>query len=220
VLLGDEVLRRRAKPVKTVDAAVRRLIDDLVDTMQDAEGLGLAAPQIGVAKRVFVARDGDSVVVLVNPQVRAKSGHDVGVEGCLSMPGLQGNVRRAKELTISALDRSGRTVTYEAEGLLARIFQHEFDHLNGVLFIDHTRDLWWLEEVEPGEEIDDEEEDTDAVEDAEEHRIHLRRVPTTLSEVHEYFEELREDEAAERLEEEALADESAEANGSATADAS
>jgi peptide deformylase len=190
VMLGEPVLRAKAKPVKAVDAATRRLIDDLVQTMDQADGLGLAAPQIGVGKRVVVCRDEDRVLALVNPRIEARRGRETGVEGCLSMPGLQGNVPRAKVVTVSGLDRAGRTVSYEADGLLARVFQHEIDHLNGALFIDHTRDLWWLERV--GDEDDDEEE-------ADDEHVQLQRVPTTLREVESWFAELRAEQSADQV---------------------
>lgn len=170
VHLGAEVLRRKAKPARRVDATVRKLIADLLETMEAHDGLGLAAPQIGVSRRVIVAHDGEcEPVALVDPQIRARRGSETGLEGCLSIPGLQGNVRRARQITVTGLDRNGRTVTIEACDLLARVLQHEVDHLNGVLFIDHTKDIWWLERA--GDE-----------EDAE-----PRRVPTTRAEVEAYF---------------------------------
>lgn len=189
--MGEEVLRRKAKPVKAVDATVRRLIDDLVETMIAADGLGLAAPQIGVSKRVFVAREGDRLYALVNPQIVARRGKDVGVEGCLSMPGLQGNVARAKEVTIRGLDRAGREVQHEVSGLTARCFQHEFDHLNGVLYVDHTKDLWWLEAAEEGSRVDlpEGEEEAESFEDEDGRSVRIVRVPTTLSEAEAWFRE-------------------------------
>lgn len=181
VLLGESVLRRKSKPVRAVDAAVRRLIDDLLATVAEAHGLGLAAPQVGVARRVIVAHDGEiDPLVLVNPRILKRSGRDTGTEGCLSMPGLYGLVPRSKTLVVEALDRAGRTVTIEAEGLLARCIQHEIDHLNGVLFIDHAESLWWLEEV-----------DGDAEGEPEGEEPGVRRVPTTTDDVVEYFDELR-----------------------------
>lgn len=181
VLLGESVLRRKSKPVRAVDAAVRRLIDDLLATVAEAHGLGLAAPQVGVARRVIVAHDGEiDPLVLVNPRIIKRSGRDTGTEGCLSMPGLYGSVPRSKTLVVEALDRAGRTVTIEAEGLLARCIQHEIDHLNGVLFIDHAESLWWLEEVDG---------DAEGESDGEEPGV--RRVPTQTDEVVEYFDALR-----------------------------
>lgn len=191
VLMGEEILRQKAKPVKVVDASVRRLIDDLTETMHAADGLGLAAPQIGVGRRVFVARDGDRLYALVNPQIVARRGKEVGVEGCLSMPGLQGNVQRAKEVTIRGLDRAGREVQYEVSGLTARCFQHEFDHLNGVLYVDHTKDLWWLEEAEQGAKVElpEGDEEADHFEDEDGRRVIVVRVPTTLAEAEAWFHE-------------------------------
>lgn len=184
VLLGEEVLRRKAKPVKLVDASIRKLIDDLTETMHDADGVGLAAPQVAVGKRVIVVHDGEcEPFALVNPRLVAQRGRKEGVEGCLSMPGLQGLVPRAREIEVSALDVAGRTIKLEAEGFLARVIQHEIDHLNGVLFIDHTSDLWWLEEA-AGET----DEDGDPI---------LVRVKATLPEIEDYFNELREDRAVE-----------------------
>ena len=184
VLLGEEVLRRKAKPVKAVDASIRKLIDDMTETMHDADGVGLAAPQVSVAKRVIVVHDGEcEPFALVNPRIVAQRGRKEGVEGCLSMPGLQGMVPRARELEVSALDLAGRTIKLAAEGFLARVIQHEIDHLNGVLFIDHTDELWWLEQVEG--ELD---EDGDPV---------LERVPATLPEIEAHFADLREQRAVE-----------------------
>lgn len=196
VLLGEEVLRRKCKPVATVDAVTRRLIDDMVATMEAANGVGLAAPQVGVAKRILVAADEDEIHALINPKIISRSGRETGTEGCLSIPGLFGAVPRARRVVVTGLDRSGRQVRIEAEGWLARIFQHELDHLNGVLFIDHTKELWWTVEVEddaeeladheaePAGEVDADEEDEDGV--------RFRRIPTTLAEVTAHFDELRE----------------------------
>lgn len=171
VLLGDEVLRRKARPVAGVGAAERKLIDDLLETMDAANGLGLAAPQIGVGKRIVVVHDGEcDPFALVNPKILKKSGRDEASEGCLSMPGLFGMVTRSKRLSVVAQDRSGREIRLDAEGLLARVIQHELDHLNGVLFIDHTTDLWFY-----ARDDDDEDEET------------LIRIPTTVAEVHEHF---------------------------------
>lgn len=191
VLLGDEVLRRKAKPVAKVDASIRRLIDDMIESMDQANGVGLAAPQLGVSKRVLVATDDDGrPVVLVNPVMKRSSGRETGTEGCLSMPGVYGEVPRAKRVQMTGLDRAGRTVTVDADGFLARVLQHELDHLNGVLFTDHTKDLWWHElvevtELDPAEraELDDE--------DLDEEDMVVRRLPTNHDEIKQRFDELR-----------------------------
>ncbi len=189
VLLGDPVLRRKAKPVRAVDRQIVKLLDDLLETMDDAHGLGLAAPQLGIGKRAIVAHDGDGeLVMLVNPQLISKRGKERGTEGCLSMPGLYGTVERAKSVVVAGLDRSGREVKIEAEGLLARALQHEIDHLNGVLFTDHTTDLWWNERV-PDSEPDDPSHEVIEHDDGE--TVRLRQVPATFAEAEQHFEALR-----------------------------
>ncbi len=139
----DPILREQARPVKKINASTCKLLDNLADTMYDAPGVGLAAPQIGVLKRVIVVDVGEGLIELVNPEIVAARGKQVGPEGCLSVPGVQGEVPRAKAVTVRGLDRHGREKEIYAEDLLARALQHEVDHLDGVLFIDKvTR---WLE---------------------------------------------------------------------------
>lgn len=138
----DPVLRERAREVDDVDAAVRKLIRDMADTMYDAPGLGLAAPQVGVQRRVLVYDDGDGLRALVNASILERRGEVVDEEGCLSLPGLAFPVPRAEWITVRGLDEGGADVVYEAEGLEARVIQHEIDHLDGILFIDRIeRDL-------------------------------------------------------------------------------
>ena len=139
----DPILRERAKEVTKFNANLHKLLDDLADTMYDANGVGLAAPQIGVLKRAFVVdADGSGLIELVNPEIVVKEGEQFGPEGCLSIPGLQGDVRRAKRVVIRGQDRYGNPVEYEGVDLLARAFQHELDHLNGVLFIDIAESVY------------------------------------------------------------------------------
>ena len=138
-LLGDPVLRKVAEPVETVDDEVRRLMDDMLETMYDADGVGLAAPQIGESRRVIVIdiRDPDVPPFgLVNPVILAR-----GEEGCLSIPGLAEIVERPASVVVEALDRDGNPTRIEAEGLLARALQHEVDHLDGILFFDRVSPL-------------------------------------------------------------------------------
>jgi len=135
-LFGDPVLRQRAAEVSSVDDSVRKLIRDLTDTMP-ATGLGLAAPQIGITRRVFVWKNQDDTGALANPRLLESSGEIESEEGCLSLPGLSFPVRRAQWVRIEGLDESDQRVVIEATDLTARIFQHEIDHLDGVLFIDH-----------------------------------------------------------------------------------
>ncbi|HEY8528903.1 MAG TPA: peptide deformylase [Paenibacillaceae bacterium] len=139
----DPILRERAKEVTKFNANLHKLLDDLADTMYDAKGVGLAAPQIGILKRAFVVdADGSGLIELVNPEIVLKEGEQFGPEGCLSIPGLQGDVRRAKRVVIRGQDRYGNPVEYEGVDLLARAFQHELDHLNGVLFLDIAESVY------------------------------------------------------------------------------
>lgn len=143
---GDEVLRQPANDVAEVTAEVRSLIDDMIETMYAAPGVGLAAPQVGVPLRVFVAdpsfgRNADDLVVLVNPAVVEEEGVQSEEEGCLSVPGFAARVRRPSRLVVRGLDRDGEPIEVEGTGLLARVLQHELDHLNGLLFLDRLRGL-------------------------------------------------------------------------------
>ena len=143
---GDPVLRRRAQPVGGVTAEIRRLVDDMIDTMYDEVGVGLAAPQIGASLRLMVVGDDDGrgARALVNPVITERGGEITAEEGCLSIPGVFAPVTRAEWVKLEAQDVEGRAVALTARGLRARVFQHEMDHLDGVLFIDHldpmTRD--------------------------------------------------------------------------------
>lgn len=138
VLEPDEVLHQVAKEVKKITPNVQKLLTDMAETMYKAEGVGLAAPQIGILKRVIVVDVGDEhgLIELINPEIVSKEGEQFGPEGCLSIPGYRGDVRRAQTVTVKGLDRNGKEVTYTGSDLLARAFQHEIDHLNGVLYTD------------------------------------------------------------------------------------
>ncbi|GIO10742.1 peptide deformylase [Cohnella xylanilytica] len=140
----DDVLRERAKEVTKFNANLHKLLDDMADTMYDADGVGLAAPQVGISKRVIVvdADEEHGLIELVNPEIVSKEGEQLGPEGCLSIPGLQGDVRRAQKVTIRGQDRHGNPVEYTGTDLLARAFQHEVDHLDGVLFIDLAESVY------------------------------------------------------------------------------
>jgi peptide deformylase len=142
--LGDPVLREMCQEVEVVDDEVRALADDLLETMYAADGIGLAAPQIGVPVRVFVydVRDDDlDHGVLVNPRIVESTGTQSEVEGCLSIPGLDEVVERSQRVVVEGLNRDGEPVRIEAEGILSRCIQHENDHLDGVLFIDRVSPL-------------------------------------------------------------------------------
>jgi peptide deformylase len=135
-LFGDPVLREKAAPVTTFDAELRRLVRDLTDTMLDAPGVGLAAPQLGVGLRVFTYNVDDVVGHLVNPDLKLSEEEQLGPEGCLSLPGLEYDCLRAARVVAKGFDMYGEPVTLEGSDLLARCIQHETDHLDGVLFID------------------------------------------------------------------------------------
>jgi peptide deformylase len=135
---GDPVLRRRAALVEAVTPQIRRLVNDMIETMYDEVGIGLAAPQVGVSVRLMVVGDeeGRGVQVLVNPAITAQGGTVTAEEGCLSLPGIFAPVTRSEWVTLQAQDLEGKPVTITARGLRSRVFQHEIDHLDGVLFID------------------------------------------------------------------------------------
>lgn len=167
VTLPDPVLRRKARPVAKFDKQLHTLIDDMVETMREAPGVGLAAPQIGLSERLLVIeyyeREEDEenedspkkVWAVINPEiVKASEEMLMGVEGCLSIPGLLGEVERHAEVQVKALNRHGKPMKIKAKGWLARIFQHEIDHLNGVLFTDRATRVWQpQQEVEQDQEI-------------------------------------------------------------------
>lgn len=147
IKLGDPILREKARPVPKITANVLRLLDNMAETMRAANGVGLAAPQIGVPKRVVVVDVGDGLLELVNPELVAAEGEETAVEGCLSIPGLQGEVPRAYRVRVRYLDRQGEAREVEAEELAARALQHELDHLDGILFVDRA-----VRVFRPGEE--------------------------------------------------------------------
>ena len=136
-LLGSPVLREQSAPVRLVDDEVRRLVDDLFETMHAARGVGLAANQVGVARRVAVIDADEAKLVLINPSILSVSGRETGEEGCLSVPELFGDVTRPDTVLLEALDREGQRYQRELVGLPARAVQHEIDHLDGILFLDH-----------------------------------------------------------------------------------
>jgi peptide deformylase len=143
---GDRMLHDRAAPVDSLTPDVDRLIGDMIETMYAAPGIGLAAPQIGVALRIFVVdlslgRDSADLIVMVNPEFVERDGMQLEDEGCLSVPGFNATVVRPSRATVRGLDRMGHPHERTATGLLARAFQHEIDHLDGTLFVDHLRGI-------------------------------------------------------------------------------
>ena len=158
---GDDVLRKVCKPVTKMTERLSQLIDDMFDTMYEANGVGLAAPQVGVLRRIVVidVMD-DNPLVLVNPEIVEQDGEQIGPEGCLSLPGLQGDVARPEHVICKALDRDMNEITVEGEGLLARAICHELDHLDGILYKDLAIDgLYKVEPINPDEMEEYEEEE-------------------------------------------------------------
>lgn len=136
-VFGDPVLRQRAAEVAEIDGRLAKLADDMVVTMYEAPGIGLAAPQVGVQKRLFVYDVGDGPQALVNPEITESRGEWAYEEGCLSVPGLSWEIVRPKEIHLTGLDLDGNEVSLEADELLGRLFQHELDHLDGKLLLEH-----------------------------------------------------------------------------------
>lgn len=171
VKLGDPVLRKKARTVKEFTPELHRLLDDMMETMLAAPGVGLAAPQVGVSQRIIVVRlsddeeskaeYGDLAGVpfeVINPEIVRASREQVdGIEACLSIPGYFGDVDRAVQVTVRGMDRHGKELRIKARDWLARVFQHEIDHLDGVLFIDIAREVWKQGEGADSDELESEE---------------------------------------------------------------
>lgn len=168
---GEEPLREPSQPVTEINDDIRRLVEDMFETMYESKGVGLAAPQVGVNIRLAIIDIGEDPLVLINPQILKHSGKETCDEGCLSFPGLTEKVERARKVVAEATDLDGSVYEIEAEGLLARAIQHELDHLDGVLFIDRiskARKLQIKHELEilkSGESLydEDEEEETEEI---------------------------------------------------------
>ncbi|MBF7082327.1 peptide deformylase [Desulfallas sp. Bu1-1] len=137
----DDLLREKAKRVTKLGRNIEKLLDNMRDTMYANKGVGLAAPQIGVSKRVIVVDVGQGLVELINPEIIDVDGMQTDAEGCLSIPGMVGDVTRAAWVKVRGLDRKGNEIELEAEGFFARALQHEIDHLDGILFIDKATNL-------------------------------------------------------------------------------
>ena len=133
-IMGDEVLTKVCREVKKVTPRISELIDDMLETMYDACGVGLAAPQVGILKQIVVIDVGEGPIVLINPEIVETSGEQTGEEGCLSVPGMSGQVTRPNYVKVKALDMDMNEQIYEGEGLLARAFCHELDHLDGKMY--------------------------------------------------------------------------------------
>lgn len=140
-IMGDPVLREKARPVKEFSPALKRLAADMLETMYESQGVGLAAPQVGISERLFVFDDGETgPMAIVNPELYDPDGIQDGEEGCLSIPGIYFNVERANRIRVRGYDLEGNPLDLDGEGLLARILQHETDHVDGILFVDRLSD--------------------------------------------------------------------------------
>jgi len=148
----NPILRKKSKAIKKITPEIVRLIDNMIATMQQAPGVGLAAPQVARSIRVIVADVGPGPIALVNPKIVKKSGSQVFKEGCLCLPGVEAPVERAAQVVVRGLDRAGQTVEIQAEALLATVLQHEIDHLDGILFIDRVKDPSLIIHVPPASE--------------------------------------------------------------------
>ena len=154
---GDPVLTKKCRPVEKFDEKLAILLDDMAETMHKANGVGLAAPQVGILRRVVVIDVGEGVIELVNPQIIVYSGEQEGIEGCLSFPGEWGITKRPEYVKVKAQDRHGNEFTADGRELLAKAFCHELDHLNGVVFKDIAERILTPEEIEEMESADSEE---------------------------------------------------------------
>jgi len=138
---GDKILKEQSQPVLKIDKRIRKLLDDMAETMEIADGVGLAAPQVGVSLRVIVIDVGEGLIELINPVIITSTGCELGNEGCLSVPGVYGEVERFAEVTVVGFNRFGKKVTIAGSGLLSRALQHEIDHLEGILFIEKAQTI-------------------------------------------------------------------------------
>jgi peptide deformylase len=160
VKVPQPVLREKTKKVKKIDASIQKLIDDMIETMHDAPGVGLAANQVGISLRIAVMQvPGEDVIALINPEIVKRSGTRECEEGCLSLPGYKGVLPRSEKVVVKGLDRDGKPVRIHADELLAEIIEHECDHLDGKLYFDYLESIDKLIPVRPGEDDDEADEE-------------------------------------------------------------
>ena len=155
IKMDNPVLHQKAKRVRKVDDSIQKLIDNMIETMHDVEGVGLAAPQVGVPLQVVVIQlpDEEDVITLINPEiVKSSEETEMMTEGCLSLPGYNGEIKRSTSVTVKARDRQGKPIRIKGEGLLAQVLQHEVDHINGIVFVDHLESIDELRKNEEDEE--------------------------------------------------------------------
>jgi peptide deformylase len=151
-ILPDPILRQKSKRARGIDGSVQRLIGNMVETMHSAQGVGLAAPQVGAPLRVaIIGIPEEEEIVLINPAIVRRTGERLVDEGCLSIPGYIGQIKRAQSVTVKARDQNGKEIRIKADGLLAQVLEHEIDHLNGVLYIDHLDSTDKLRKIVPEE---------------------------------------------------------------------
>lgn len=148
---GDPILRKKSRNVEKIDDRILTLLEDMEETMIDSDGIGLAAPQVGILRRVVVIDIGDGLLKIINPEIKKREGEIIDIEGCLSVPGISGTVNRPEKVVLQYLNEDNEEVEIEAEGLLARAICHEVDHLDGILYIDKV-----IEYIEPDEEVEEE----------------------------------------------------------------
>ena len=150
--VGNPILKNQSTPIQKIDKNIRKLIQDMFDTMAEAEGVGLAAPQVGENVRLIVLNMGEGPFEIINPVIIDEVGEQVSVEGCLSVPGFYGDVTRFMQVTVGGINSKGKKVKVTGEGLLARALQHEIDHLDGVLYLDRADALYKQEPESAGDE--------------------------------------------------------------------
>lgn len=148
---GDPILRKKSRNVEKIDDRILTLLEDMEETMIYSDGIGLAAPQVGILRRVVVIDIGDGLLKIINPEIKKREGEIIDIEGCLSVPGISGTVNRPEKVVLQYLNEDNEEVEIEAEGLLARAICHEVDHLDGILYIDKV-----IEYIEPDEEVEEE----------------------------------------------------------------
>jgi peptide deformylase len=148
----DPILKQKSKRVRTIDKSIQVLINNMIETMNAANGVGLAAPQIGTLLRIIVISiPGEDIITLINPKIARKTGDRLIDEGCLSIPGYIGQIKRSVSVTVKGRDQNGKEIRIKANGLLAQALEHEIDHINGVLYIDYLESQSDLRKIEPEE---------------------------------------------------------------------
>lgn len=152
---GDPILRKKSREVTEITDRIKALLEDMVETMYHAEGVGLAAPQVGILRRIIVIDIGEGPMKIINPEIIEEDGEVVGIEGCLSIPSISGDVPRPNKIKVKYIDVEGKEQTIDAEGPLARVFCHEIDHLDGILYTDRALETYDVVPEEDEEEVEE-----------------------------------------------------------------